>query len=128
MIQYHYNIIEDIKAHFSMWQKRKWLKENDIVIIRPNIFNTVSVAFSWWILKRPKVSFQCDKNVHCYWVSAGNWGSYYPPDKIHICPINIPNLERTIKHEITHILYDQDVQDMTHQEKEAYVISKENTW
>lgn len=128
MIKYHYNLIEDIKTHVGIWRDMKWLKENKIVIIRPSVFKTISVAFNWWVLKRPKVRFQCEKNIHCYWVSAGNWGSYYPPDKIHICPIKIPDLERTVQHEITHIIYNEDVQGMTHEQKEAYIESKEKSW
>lgn len=128
MIQYHYSVIEDCKAHYEFIRNFRWLKNNNIEIIYPNPFNTLRVAFSWWALKRPKVSFQCDRNIHCYWVSAGNGGSYWPPDKIWVCPIRNNMLDRTVKHEVTHILYDQDVQGMTHEEKEAYVISKENTW
>ena len=111
-----------------MWQEIKWLKKNKIVIIYPNPLKTIKVAFNWWILKRPKIYVQCDKDVHCYWISAGNWGSYWPPNKIRVCPIKTPHLERTVKHEITHILYNDDVQDMTHEQKEAYIESKEDSW
>lgn len=128
VIKYHYNLIEDIKAHIYMWRNMKWLKENKIIIIYPSPLKTLKVALNWWILKHPKVKFQCKKDIHCYWVSAGTWGSYWPPDKIWICPIKNPHLERTVKHEITHIIYDQDVQSMTHKQKEVYIESKENSW
>lgn len=130
MIKYHYNIIEDIKAHYDFFLSYRWLKEHNIQIIYPNPLNTFKVAFNWWALKSPKINFQCDKEIHCYWVSAGNGGCYWPPDKIWVCPVNNDAIERTIKHEITHILYEEEVQvrKLSHEEKEQYIISKEDSW
>ena len=47
---------------------------------------------------------------------------------IYLCPIKISDLERTVRHEITHIIYNKDVQGMTHEQKEAYIESKEKSW
>lgn len=128
MITYHYSIIEDLKAHWSFLRSWKWLRKNNIVIIYPNPLNVLRVAFGWWFLKRPRVEFRCDKDIHCYWVSAGNWGSYLPPNKIWICPIRHRDIERTVKHEVTHIIYEDDVKVMSHLEKEAYIESRESSW
>jgi hypothetical protein len=100
MIKYRYSLYTDLKAHLDMWRSLRWLKENNIHILYPNPWETLKLIF-----KQPKIDYQSDKNVTCYWVSAGNWGSYELPNEIWICPreINNKRIIEIIKHEIIHL-------------------------
>lgn len=123
MITYKYSLIEDIKSHFSILSDFKLLKENKIVIFYFNPIETIKLWF-----KRPIVSYQADKDITCYWVSGGTWGSYYLPNKIHICPRKASKkfIKNVIKHEITHLEHEHEVRGMSHQEKEAHIENKEH--
>ena len=121
MITYHYNLWEDFKAQALAMRELAWLKEHRIKVFYFNPWETIKL-----IVKQPKIYVDCREDVKCYWVSGGTWGSYYPPDKIKICPrqASIPFLEDAIRHEITHIKQEPFVQGMTHEEKETYIQSK----
>lgn len=122
MIRYHYNFYVDFKQQLKTLRDLRWLKENKIVVFYPNPWKTLKLIF-----KRPVVKYQCEEDIDCYWVSGGNGGSYYPPSEIRVCPRGMDQafIERTVRHEITHLKYDKDVQGMSHQEKEAYIITKD---
>ncbi|MFA6396848.1 MAG: hypothetical protein WCW84_12860 [Sulfurimonas sp.] len=100
------------------------LKKFNVPVYYPNPWETLKLIFI-----RPKIDYQCDKDITCYWKSAGTGGSYFPPDEIYVCPREKSyTVEEIVKHEIIHLEHEHEVQGMTHEEKEAYVISKENTW
>ena len=127
MIKYHYNLIEDIKAQLDMLRDIRGHKKRGLVLFYPNPWETLKIALKWTLFKRPVIKYQCEKNINCYFVSGGVWGSYFPStNKIHICPRKAAHefLEDIIKHEIAHLEYDKDVQGMSHQEKEEYINSK----
>ena len=107
MIKYHYSILEDIKAYLRVVWYWRWLRKERIQLLWPRPF------------KIPKIDYQCDKDITCYWVSGGVWGSYKLPDKIYVCPRG--DTERIIKHEIAHLEHEHEVQGMTHSEKEEYI-------
>ena len=124
MIKYHYNLLEDIKRQWYCWEDRKWIKEHNIVYFYPNPLRAIVILYR--LLTR---SFTCqvDEDVDCYWVTGGNWGGYEEPNKIFICPVKrSPEfIKNVIRHEIIHLKCEPDVQGMTHEEKEAYVVSKQ---
>jgi hypothetical protein len=124
MIKYHYNFLIDLKQQLQCWHERQWLKEHNIVVFPFNLWETIKLFF-----KRPQIDLPRNEDIDCYWVSGGNWGSYDLPNKIYICPRQITSkrIKEIIKHEITHLKCEEIVQqkNMTHTEKEAYVISKE---
>lgn len=66
------------------------------------------------------------ENTTCYWISSGTWGAYTPPDKIFICPKNIHKtggLKRVIEHEITHLAYAHETDNLAHEKKEDFINS-----
>jgi len=75
MIKYHYNFFVDIKTQIEILRELKWLKENNVVFFYSSPWEILKLIF-----KRPKINYQCEENITCYWVSGGNWGSYYPPN------------------------------------------------
>lgn len=120
MIKYHYNLLEDIKRQWYCWEERKWIKDQGVVYFYPNPWRTIKI-----LLNLPKPSYQSNENIECYWATGGTWGGYQEPNKIFICPTH-EDIESVIKHEITHLKCDKDVQGMTHEDKEAYVISHQS--
>lgn len=121
MIKYHYNLYEDIKRQLYDWRDRQWIKDQKVVYFYPNPLRALKI-----LLNLPKTNYQTQEDIDCYWGTGGTWGGYEPPDKIYICPdkLSMP-LEEIIRHEITHLKYEKDVQGMTHQEKEAYIEAKQ---
>ncbi|PIR93926.1 hypothetical protein COT97_04015 [Candidatus Falkowbacteria bacterium CG10_big_fil_rev_8_21_14_0_10_39_11] len=119
MITYKYSFVEDFRWSYRTIKNLKWLKSKKLIIFYPNVFRMI---FLW--IKKPKTDFQVDMNITCYWIHAGTWGAYTPPDKIFICPWEIDKtggLERVIKHEVTHLKLSDKTESLTHDEKEAYV-------
>ena len=117
-VKFKYSLIEDIKVAIEIYSKRKWLKENEIIIFKPSILRFFKIIFTV-----PKISFESDIPVICYWVSNGSWGSYEYPDKIMIMPFDLPedmSLKELIKHEITHLKHPES-EKMEHTEKEKYI-------
>jgi len=123
MIRYKYNLIVDIQKQVEALRIRRWLRENNVTYIPPNPWETLKL-----ICNRPKIDYQCEDDIDCYWISGGNGGSYYLPNRITVCPREKSHtVEEIIKHEITHLKHESEVQDMTHQEKEAYIIGHEKS-
>ncbi|HBE89958.1 MAG: hypothetical protein A3E37_05390 [Candidatus Andersenbacteria bacterium RIFCSPHIGHO2_12_FULL_46_9] len=123
MIKYRYNLIKDLKNHIDVLMSLRELKKLPVTIHYPNPWETLKLIFI-----RPKIDYQCDKDITCYWKSAGTGGSYFPPDEIYVCPRETSyTVEEIVKHEIIHLEHEHEVQGMTHEEKEAYIISKENS-
>ena len=121
MIKYKYNLIVDIQRQIEALHLRRWFKENNVTYIPPNLWETLKLIFN-----RPKVDYQCEENITCYWISGGNGGSYHPPDIITVCPRQKSyTAEEILKHEIAHLKYHKDVQGMTQKDKEAYINSKQ---
>jgi hypothetical protein len=101
--------------------KQSWLKEKGLVFFMPSIFRMIKL----WFHRPIGPEIQSDFVVTCFWISSGTWGGYRPPDKIFICPHKIPNLEKVIRHEITHLQHDKDVLGLEHEQKEDYINAKE---
>jgi len=119
MIIYKYSLKEDLRWSFRTIKNLKWLKKHNLKIFYPNLFRMILLWF-----KKPKINFQTTKDITCYWIHAGTWGSYTPPNKIFICPWKIAQaggLQRVIEHEITHLEYEPSVKGMTHEEKEKFI-------
>lgn len=77
------------------------------------------------ILKKPKgPDIDTDLQITCFWKSCGTWGSYRPPNKIFICPWEIPDLKQTIEHEIAHLKYFNQTKKMNYNQREKYINSK----
>ena len=124
MIKYKYNFFIDLKWGWRTIKNYRWLKSKNLKIFLPNPFK-----MAYLIIKKPKCpKINIKKNIICYWLSSGTWGAYTPPNKIFICPWKIHKIggfEKIIKHEITHLQYEQDVKNMNHEEKEQYIMEKE---
>ncbi|MDP3997765.1 MAG: hypothetical protein Q8P73_04675 [bacterium] len=105
----------------------RWHKQQKLAIFWPNPWQTIKIAFNWLVLKQPAIKHQFPEDIDCYWISGGVWGSYYLPNKIYICPRKATPqfLEQVIEHEITHLKYENEVKNMTHQEKEAHITAKQ---
>ena len=117
MIKYRYDLYKDIQRQLYCWQDRRWIKDQNIVYFAPNLFRAIKI----W-LNLPKPTYQCEDEITCYWVTGGTWGGYQLPNEIYVCPYLSPyDVEDIIKHEITHLKHESEVQDMTYQEKENYI-------
>lgn len=119
MIIYKYSLIEDLKWSYRTLINLGWLKEKNLKIFYPNPFRMVHLWF-----KRPKPNIQSNEDYICYWIHAGTWGSYTPPNKIFICPWRIAGaggFERLIKHEIIHLKHSHVAENMTHERKEKLI-------
>lgn len=71
--------------------------------------------------KGPKII--TTKNITCYWLSSGTWGTYYEDENaIGICPWKIEKegLANVIIHEIVHLEH-PEAENMTHKKKEEYI-------
>ncbi len=122
MITYRYSLLEDLRWSWRTLKKLKWLNAHNLKIFYPNPLKIVAL---WFV--RPRTAFQTEKNITCFWIHAGTWGAYTPPDKIFICPWQIERaggLEQVIRHEITHLEHEAEVKNMSHEEKEDYIESK----
>jgi hypothetical protein len=121
-IRYKYSIKWDIIWALRTIKNFKWLKEKKLAVFKPSLRKTIWLWFH--IPKGPKI--ETDFKITCYWTSSGTWGSYIPPDKIFICPRGLKNIERVIRHEVTHLSYNKDVAGMSQEQKEEYVNKKQN--
>jgi predicted SprT family Zn-dependent metalloprotease len=85
------------------------------------------------LFKKPKALE--DVNVRypitCYWLSAGTWGAFTPPDKIYICPwkknggmYTSEELEHVIFHELYHLYYYRETEDMDFKRREEFINKK----
>lgn len=128
MVTFRYNPYYDIVWFFRNYKNRKWLKENKIYYspftfhqFVYNIFHKKTIKTKEFILNTH------EKEIICYWISSGTWGSYSYPDKIFICPKDINKaggLQRVIQHEITHLKYFSETENLKHAEKEDFINSK----
>jgi hypothetical protein len=121
LVQYKYSILWDIRWAFRTIKNWKWLKDKKLAVFKPKLSKTIWLWFN--MPQGPKI--ETDSPVTCYWISSGTWGSYSPPNKIFICPRGLKNIEKVIRHEITHLAYDHDVVEMSHEQKEGYINRKE---
>jgi hypothetical protein len=120
MITYKYNLLKDLQIQLEVLLHWRELKKFNVPVYYPNPWETLKLIFI-----RPKIDYQCDKDITCYWKSAGTGGSYFPPDEIYVCPREKSyTVEEIVKHEIIHLEHEHEVQNMTHEEKEAYIESK----
>jgi hypothetical protein len=120
-IRYKYSIKWDIIWAFRTVKKLKWLSEKKLAVFKPSLTKTIWLWFH--IPSGPKI--ETASPITCYWISSGTWGSYTPPDKIFICPRGLKDIERVIRHEITHLTYNKDVENMSHEQKEEYINQKQ---
>lgn len=119
MIQYKYNLINDINHAFNTIRNFKWFKKQGLVFFWPTPFRMIRL-----ILNRPKVSeIDIKEEIVCYWVSSGTWGSYSLPNQIYICPWQLTEdkIAEIILHEIKHLYNEDKVRGMTHEEKEKFI-------
>jgi hypothetical protein len=70
MITYRYSLIKDTHSHVQILRELRWLKEHRIKLHYPNLRATLSIIFN-----RPTAEYQCEEDITCYWVTAGNFGS-----------------------------------------------------
>lgn len=123
IITYKYNLIEDLRWSFRTLKNREWLQKKGLKVFYPNIFRLVKL-----LVKQPKVDTQTKEDITCYWIHAGTWGSYTPPDKIFICPWQIEEVggfDKVIKHELTHLKYFKETEKMSHEAKEEFINKKQ---
>lgn len=116
-IKYKYSLKWDLIWMYRNMKNMRWLTEKRIVVFKPSIFKMVKLWFNMPV--GPKI--ETELLVTCYWLSSGTWGSYIPPDKIFICPRGLKDVVRVINHEISHLKHDEEVQGMSHEEKENYI-------
>ena len=98
----------------------RWLNEKKLVVFRPSILKIIKL----WFTLPTGPDIDVDFPVTCYWLSAGTWGSYAPPDKIFICNRGLKDIIRVINHEISHLKHNEVVENLSHEEKEAYINQK----
>lgn len=120
MITFKYNLFVDIYNSFITIKEYRWLKKHKLIFFLPNPFLMLKLIFN---RPKPLLIDTGDMDIVCYWVSSGTWGSYQPPNKIFICPWNIPDMEEIIKHEIKHLKYEYKVKNMSHEDKEDFIDS-----
>lgn len=130
MITFEYSLYWDAVWLLRNFKNRKWLKEHNIVYIPftfrqlfLNIFHKRTVKTEEFNLDTTSKN---SENITCYWVSSGTWGAYTPPDKIFICPKNIHKtggLKRVIEHEIIHLAYAHETENLEHEKKEDFINS-----
>ena len=125
MIKYRYNLKKDIKNAIWTINDRGWFKDHsDIVVFWPNPLRWLWLML--WMMLSKKPNLEYEKDITCYWVSSGTWGSYHPDNnEIRICPWKIKtspdgSVEEVIKHEITHLLH-PEADEFEHDEKEKYI-------
>lgn len=120
-IIYKYSLFYDIEWMLNTLKNKEWLKEKELVFFLPSFSRFFKLLFN-----RPKGPYiETEFDITCYWISSGTWGAYRPPNKIFICPHKIPNLEKVIRHEITHLKHNENVSSMEHDDKEKYINEKE---
>lgn len=120
-VKFKYSIIKDIQTFFEISKEKKWLREHDIKVFKPSFLRFLKIIFA-----RPKIKFESDIPVTCYFVSNGSWGSYESPDKIIIMPFDLPDymsLHELIEHEIEHLKH-PEADEMDHEDKEQYIENK----
>lgn len=117
-VKFKYSLIKDIKTCFEIFSKRKWLKEEDIIVFKPSFSRFLKMIFN-----RPKLVFKSDFPIICYLVTNGTWGAYEHPNKIIIMPFDLPedmSLHELIEHEIEHLKH-PEAESMGQKEKEKYI-------
>ena len=122
MITYKYNLLADVLWNIRMLFYVRWFEKNKLIYFKPSLRGIINLYTHRPI--NPCVKTADD--YICYWVSAGTWGAYDLPNKIFICPRNIPNLEQTIRHEIAHLKYEKKLGGLSFEEKEKYISEIEN--
>lgn len=119
-IRYRYSLKWDLTWAYRTIKNYRWCRSKGLPIFTPSVLKMIEL----WICRPVGPKIETEFPVTCYWISSGTWGAYTPPDKVFICPRNQKNIERVIKHEITHLKYNDDVKNMTHEEKEKFINSK----
>ena len=120
-VKFKYSLIKDIKTYFEISNQKEWLKEEQIIT-----FNLSFIRFLKIIFNRPKIFFETDIPITCYWVTNGTWGAYEHPNKIIVMPFDLPedmSLYELIEHEIAHLKY-PEADNFNHKEKEEYIENK----
>jgi hypothetical protein len=124
MLRYKYNLNWDLQNAKWTLSELKWLNENRIVVFYPNFFRWLWLLF--WIMISKKPSIVVTKDITCYWVSSGTWGSYHPDlNAISICPWKVKdspggNLESLIIHEIVHLEH-PELSNLSFEEREKKI-------
>lgn len=132
MIIFKYSFYWDVIWFLRNFKNRKWLKEHNIVYIPLTLHQLFLNIFHKRIIKTEEFNLDMGKslgNITCYWISSGTWGAYTPPNKIFICPKNIHKtggLKRVIEHEITHLAYAHETDNLEHEKKEDFINSHAN--
>lgn len=108
---------------YNTIKNKKWLQKKGLVFFMPSILRMIKLWFN--LPKGPEIETESKKNITCYWISSGTWGAYRPPNKIFICPEKIPNINKVIIHELTHLQYEKEVCNLSHEDKEKYINNKQ---
>lgn len=120
MISFKYQPLWDL-----VWMKRNktnsnFLNDIGVEIIKFKPKNFLVICNLLFNLKPIKYK----KDITVYFLSSGTTGAYTYPNKIFICPVNIEKfggLHRVLSHELAHLELGEEVEKLTHDEKEKRV-------
>lgn len=105
----------------------KELREKNLVVFYPSLTRMISL----WFRKPSKLNVDVRYPITCYWISAGTWGAFTPPNEIFICPwkkdggmYSAEELKRVIMHELQHLYFFDETKDMNFTDRENYINQK----
>jgi hypothetical protein len=120
--------MEDIKMYRHNKTLGDFFEAEDIYIVDFGIIKYIKFLISYFTGKIHLPQIETPFDITCYLMSSGNWGSYQLPNIVQFCPLEMDDLSMTteelLEHEITHLIHEKDVQDMTHKEKEDFIEDK----
>ncbi len=126
-LKFRYSLLADLRWIFRTFRDARGLEEKGLVVFRPSLKN----MFSLWRERPGAIDIEVIRPMTCYWISAGTWGAFTPPDRIYICPwkkgggaYTANEMKRTMYHELFHLYYYDDTRDMSFADREAFVNQK----
>lgn len=126
-LKFKYSPLIDLRWSLRTLLNGRSLERKGLAVFRPSFSRMLSL----WSRRPEAIDVEVEWPITCYWVSAGTWGAFIPPDRILLCPwkkaggaYSAEELRRVIRHELFHLYYYDETKGMSHADREAYVNRK----